>query len=225
MGPLEQAHVPERDRRGMRQAQGQARLDHQHPALKTAIPGDPRVTGQVTGSPEMLELSDLSSLGLPMCVQPFVMLFFMNSSEACHNDHGCVREVSLLQHVKTKGSPNQKGGEQGHMHEYEDTCLSTPGQCPSTAIPNLYPFYLQPLPLQPHPFLKLSPTCNIPPPAPILPFSVSPLHPSPYLYPPPLYFQPSLLAAISIRAYLAGWALEGFQREHTFLLQISTLWL
>lgn len=112
---------------GMRQTQSQARLDHQHPASKTAMPGDPRVAGQIIGSPEMLELPDLPSLGLPMCVQPFVMLFFMNNSQACHSDHRCVKEVSLPQHVKTKGSPNQKSGEQGHIHEYEDTCLAPQG--------------------------------------------------------------------------------------------------
>lgn len=183
------------------------------------------MTGQIIGSPEMLELSDLSSLGLPMCVQPFVMLFFMNSSEACHNDHRCVREVSLPQHVKTKGSPNQKGKEQGHMHEYKDICLSIPGPRPSTAIPNLYPFYLQPLCLQPHLFLKLSPTCNHPSTCTHPPFQLSSLAPISLSIPIPLYFQPSLLAAVSIRAHLAGWALEGFQREHTFILEISTLWL
>jgi hypothetical protein len=55
---------------GMRQTCGQARLDHQHPALKTAMPGDPRVARQIIGSPEMLELNDPSSLGLPMVFSP-----------------------------------------------------------------------------------------------------------------------------------------------------------
>lgn len=47
---------------GIRPTQGQARLGHRHSALKTAVPGDPSVAGQIFGSPEVLELNDLSSL-------------------------------------------------------------------------------------------------------------------------------------------------------------------
>lgn len=103
---------------GIRPTQGQARLGHRYSALKTAVPGDLSVAGQIFGSPEVLELNDLSSLGLPISVQPFVMLFFTNSSVTCNSDHGCVREVSPPQHVKTKGSPNQKSRDQ------KDICMN-----------------------------------------------------------------------------------------------------
>lgn len=170
-------------------------------SLPVCFPVDPKAA--------LCPQADLFSLGLPICIQSFVMLFFMNSSEACHKDHGCIREVSLPQHVKTKGSPNQKSGEQGHMHGNEDTCLSTRGPALSTGIPNLYPFYLQPLPLQPHPFLKLSPTCNHPSTCTHPPLQLSSLAPTSLPVPSPFYFQASLLAAISVRVHLAGWTLGG----------------
>lgn len=117
------------------------------------MPGDPGVAGQTIGGLDMLKLHDLSAHSLPICVQPLAMLF-TNSSVACHNGHRSAREVYKLL-MKIQGLLKLEREKQGHIQEYEDTGLNTPGPLHPqlsfiyTHSPTLYP--------QPHPHLELSP--------------------------------------------------------------------
>lgn len=60
------------------------------------------MAGQTIGSSEMVELSELLSYDLLVCVQPLAMLFFFFLQTArwpdCHDDHRGAGEVLLDQH-------------------------------------------------------------------------------------------------------------------------------
>lgn len=59
------------------------------------------MAGQTIGSSEMVELSDLLSNNLLICVQALAMLFFFLQTARwpdCHDDHRGAGEVLLDQH-------------------------------------------------------------------------------------------------------------------------------